>query len=134
MAQLTPIQLSIRKIPNSLAVIPEVTYEVIYDDSDRATNRTYEERVDLVGVDDGFLNRRDEVILFGTAPFGDGALRANGRSSEPRTHTRNAQLRELNEDRPGRDEIRAVVTLTSGSTKVTRSSNLVTGDFNPAHA
>jgi hypothetical protein len=29
---------------------------VIYDDSDRATNRTYEERVDLVGVDDGFLN------------------------------------------------------------------------------
>jgi hypothetical protein len=44
------------------------------------------------------------------------------------------QLRQLNEDRPGRDEIRAVVTLKSATSTVTRASNLVLDDFNPAHA
>ena len=135
MAQIGTVLLDIQKVPNSLKVIPTVSYEVTYDDSDRATDRSYAERVDLVGADDGLFNTRDEVIRFGTASFATATLRADGRASEPRTHTRDdVQLRELNEDRPGRDEIRAVVTLTAGSIKVSRTSNVVSDDFNPAHA
>ncbi len=135
MAKIGPVLLDIQKVPNSLKVIPEVSYVVTYDDSDRTTNRAYEERVELFDVDDGPLNTRDEVIRFGTAPFATATIRADGQASEPRTHTRgDVQLRQLNEDRPGRDEICAVVTLKSGAITLTRTSNLVIADFNPAHA
>ncbi len=135
MAKIGPVLLDIQKVPNSLKVIPEVTYVVTYDDDDRQTNRSYSEVVELFGVDDGPLNTRDEVIRFGTASFATATIRANGQESEPRFHTRDdVQLRELNEDRPGRDEIRAVVTLKSGAITVTRASNLFIDDYNPAHA
>jgi hypothetical protein len=135
MATIGTVLLDIQKVPNSLKVIPEVTYVVTYDDDDRQTNRAYNEVVELIGVDDGPFNTRDEVIRFGTASFATDTLRADGQESEQRFHTRDdAQLRELNEDRPGRDEIRAVVTLQSGTITVARSSNLVIDDFNPAHA
>jgi hypothetical protein len=135
MAKIGPVLLDIQKVPNSLKVIPEVTYVVTYEDDDRQTNRTYSEVVELFGVDDGPFNSRDEVIRFGTASFASSSIRADGQESEQRFHTRqDVQLRELNEDRPGRDEIRAVVTLKSGAITVTRASNLVIDDFNPAHA
>jgi hypothetical protein len=135
MAKIGPVLLDIQKVPNSLKVIPEVTYVVTYDDDDRQTNRAYSEVVELFGVDDGPLNTRDEVIRFGTASFATATLRADGRESEERAHTRDdVQLRQLNEDRPGRDEIRAVVTLKSATSTVTRASNLVLDDYNPAHA
>jgi hypothetical protein len=134
MAKIGPVLLDIQKVPNSVKVIVEVTYDVTYDDDDRQTNRAYSEVVELVGVDDGPFNSRDEVIRFGTASFATATIRADGQQSEARFHTRNdAQLRQLNEDRPGRDEIRAVVTLKSGTITATRASNLVIDDFNPAH-
>jgi hypothetical protein len=135
MAKIGPVLLDIQKVPNSLKVFPEVTYVVTYDDDDRQTNRAYNEVVELFGVDDGPLNTRDEVIRFGTASFATATLRADGQESEERAHTRDdVQLRQLNEDRPGRDEIRAVVTLKSAPSTVTRASNLVLDDYNPAHA
>jgi hypothetical protein len=135
MAKIGPVLLDIQKVPNSLKVIPEVTYVVTYDDDDRQTNRAYSEVVELFGVDDGPFNTRDEVIRFGTASFATATIRADGQESESREHTRDdVQLRQLNEDRPGRDEIRAVVTLKSGTITVSRASNLVIDDFNPAHA
>ena len=103
--------------------------------SRRLPTTTASEVVELFGVDDGPLNTRDEVIRFGTASFATATIRANGQESDERAHTRDdVQLRQLNEDRPGRDEIRAVVTLKSGTITVTRASNLVLDDYNPAHA
>ena len=67
----------------------------------------------------------------GRLHFPNGTNRADLRESERRTHSRNdAQLRQLNEDRPGRDANRAVVTLRSETITVTRAINLVIDDFN----
>ena len=57
--------LDIQKVPNNLAADVEVLYAVTYDESDVSTNRSYNELVELFGVDDGPLNTRDEPIRFG---------------------------------------------------------------------
>jgi hypothetical protein len=135
-ASIGTVQLDIQKIPNNLDADVQVTYTVTFDASDRDTNRRYDEVVELVGVDDGLLNTGDEVIGFGVGkvPFFAGMLRADGRDGAQLARTRRVERRDLNEDKPGRDEIRARVILTSAAGQVSRESNLVIDDFNPAHA
>jgi hypothetical protein len=137
MAAIGPVLLDIQKIPNNLDAKVEVSCTVTFDQADIDTNRSYDVTVELIGADDGPLNTRDEVIRFGTAPFftSRSALRADGQASKPfTTHQRSVSLRLLNEDRPGRDEIRARVILVSGTSRVSRDSNLAIDDYNPAHA
>jgi hypothetical protein len=135
-ASIGTVLLDIQKVPNNLSADVEVSYVVTFDDSDRNTNRAYEETVELIGADDGPLNTRDEIIRFGTGkvPFSTDTLRAQGQQSVSRLRTRRVERRDLNEDKPGRDEIRARVILKSAAGQVTRESNLVIDDFNPAHA
>jgi hypothetical protein len=135
-ASIGTVLLDIQKVPNNLGADVEVSYVVKFDDSDRETNRAYQETVELIGADDGPLNTRDELIRFGTGqlPFSTGTLRAEGQQSVSRVQARRVQRRDLNEDKPGRDEIRARVILKSAAGQVTRDSNLVIDDFNPAHA
>jgi len=131
MAAIGPVLLDIQKVPDNLGADVEVRYTVRFDDSDVRTNRAYTETIELIGVDDGPLNTRDEVIR---TVFSN-AVRADARTSADIARgPARVQRRELNEDKPGRDEIRARVTLRSGSRVVSRESNLVIDDFNPAHA
>jgi hypothetical protein len=134
-ASIGTVRLDIQKIPNNLDADVEVSYAVTFDESDRSTNRLYEETVELVGADDGLLNTRDELIRFGVGkvPFFTGTLRAEGRESTSLVRARRVQRRDLNEDRPGRDEIRARVILKSATGEVVLESNLVIDDFSPAH-
>jgi len=136
MAKIGPVLLDIQKVPNNLAADVEVLYTVTYDESDVRTNRSYDELVELFGVDDGPLNTRDEPIRFGRGrlPFHRGTIRADGNTSTEVRHEARKSRSDFNEDKPGRDEIRARVTLKSGSLVVVRESNLVIDDFNPAHA
>jgi hypothetical protein len=135
MAAIGPVQLDIQKIPNNLDATVEVRYTITFDESDISTNRSYTETVELFGADDGPLNTRDEVIRFGTKPFISGnSIKADGRTTADVVHSEPVQRRLLNEDRPGRDEIRAQVILKSGTRQASRESNLVIDDFNPAHA
>jgi hypothetical protein len=135
-AKIGTVLLDIQKIPNNLDADVEVTYVVTFDDSDQTTNRRFDEVVELIGADDGPLNTRDELIRFGVGevPFFSGTLRADGRESVSLVRTRRVQRRDLNEDRPGRDEIRARVILKSAAGQISRDSNLVIDDFRPAAA
>ena len=136
MASIGPVLLDIDPIPNNLDAEVDVTYTITFDASDLSTNRRYTERVELIGVDDGFLNTRDEPIRFGVGevPFFEGAIRADGRATARVVRSRRVQRRDLNEDRPGLDEVRARVSLKPATgAAVARDSNLVKGDFNPSH-
>jgi hypothetical protein len=136
MAAIGPVLLEIENIPNNLDADVKVHYTVTFDASDVNTNRTYAETIELIGVDNGFLNQRDEVIRFGIGevPFLTGnAVKADGRATATFLRSKRVQRRELNEDKPGKDEVRAQVILKSGSRVAERDSNTVQGDFNPAH-
>jgi hypothetical protein len=137
MAEIGVVLLDIQKIPNNLGAVVEVSYTVTFDESDVSANRVFEEVVELIGVDDGFLNTRDEAIRFGRGnlPFFTSTIRTNGETSTPVRHVKEVQRSDLDEDRPGRDEIRARVSLTAaGVGQVVRDSNLVSDDFRAAHA
>jgi len=136
MAKIGPVLLDIQKVPNNLAADVEVIYTVTFDESDVSTNRRYDEVVELIGADDGPLNTRDELIRFGTGrlPFHRGTISADGDASMEVKHEARKSRSDFNEDKPGRDQIRARVTLKSGTLQVVRESNLVIDDFNPAHA
>lgn len=137
MAEIGVVLLDIQKIPNNLGAVVEVSYTVTFDESDLGANRVFEEVVELIGVDDGFLNTRDEAIRFGRGnlPFFTSTIRATGETSTAVRHVKEVQRSDLDEDRPGRDEIRARVSLTAaGVGQVVRDSNLVIDDFRAAHA
>jgi hypothetical protein len=137
MAEIGVVLLDIQKIPNNLGAVVEVSYTVTFDASDLDANRVFEEVVELIGVDDGFLNTRDEAIRFGRGnlPFFTSTIRVNGDASLPVRHVKEVQRSDLDEGRPGRDEIRARVSLTAaGVGQVVRDSNLVIDDFRAAHA
>jgi hypothetical protein len=137
MAEIGVVLLDIQKIPNNLGAVVEVFYTVTFNEADLSANRVFEEVVELIGAEDGFLNTRDEAIRFGRGnlPFFTSTIRANGETSTPVRHVKEVQRSDLDEDRPGRDEIRARVSFTAtGAGQVVRESNLVVDDFRAGHA
>lgn len=109
-----------------------VTYQITGSAFDVASGQPYRERVRLIGDDTGLVpaeDNSDNDIVGGQ--LADTTVVFPNATSISRTRTATLLKTSLNEDNPGTDEIRAVVTLTPiPAATASRESNMVTGNFN----
>jgi hypothetical protein len=106
-----------------------VTYSLIGNSFDIASGQPYREVVKLIGVDNLPEDGTNEDIIGGQI-IDTTVVFANA-SPIPRNWSRTILKSILNEDNPGQDEIRAIVTLTPiPASPANSSSNIVNGFYN----
>jgi hypothetical protein len=139
MATITNTKLTIAGSPEAGKSVVTVTYDVVFDIYDDATDQPYLEKISLFGVDsvsgeDGTSDYLAQLILYNpdhpTPYIVKPSMIVSPATKLSRSHFQHIDNSILNEDKlgvPNPDEIQATVTLTPRfPTTVSAKSNIVT--------